>query len=448
MCWGWTRLPWQEWVLRRGLVQAKGRWASRTVGVVVARQNGKTSCATIRTLGGMALWGENVIGAAQNRDIALEAWRDALEVALDAGLAVREVKRATGREEFSIGRARYKVVSSTRRGGRGLHADLVILDEVREYRDWEAWAALEKTRRARPSSQVWAISNEGDDGSVVLNALGEEGRAAARSGAVTDVAWFEWSAPPGLERTDPEGWRASNPALGQLITMDTIASEAAHDPPEVFETEVLVPAGGLAASLAAGGDLGRGQRPGDRARWRPGGVQSLDAGPELRHASIAVGWRRPDGRVHVEAVDAFAQDQGPVLARAGVRLAELAARWTPYAVVVAARSPADAAASRALEELEIPVVQAQRRRLDERLQQLPRGGAGQGPGAPTRPDDRRPHRRGVIGWGLVPAQQVGGHRRRGGGRLRPPRCPPRRRNRKDRPPGSPSSCRVQSPVGF
>ena len=60
---------------------------------------------------------------------------------------------------------------------------------------------------ATASSQVWAISNEGDDGSVVLNALGEEGRAAARSGQLTDVAWFEWSAPPEVERTDPDGWR-------------------------------------------------------------------------------------------------------------------------------------------------------------------------------------------------------------------------------------------------
>ena len=335
---GLDPLPWQEWVLRRGLVQREGRWASRTVGVVVARQNGKTSCATIRTLGGMALWGENVIGAAQNRDIALEAWRDALDVALDAGLPVREVKRATGREEFSIGRARYKVVSSTRRAGRGLHADLVIMDEVREYRDWEAWAALEKTRRARPSSQVWAISNEGDEGSVVLNALGEEGRAAARSGQVTDVAWFEWSAPPGLERTDPDGWRASNPALGQLITMDTIRSEAAHDPPEVFETEVLCR---RVASLRPWLPAGTWDAISDQVTV-PDGAQvvfSLDAGPEGRHASIAVGWRRPDGRVHVEAVDAFAQEQGPVLARAGVRLGELAARWTPYSVVVAARSP-------------------------------------------------------------------------------------------------------------
>ena len=227
MCWGWTRCRGRSGCCGGVWCSREGRWASRTVGVVVARQNGKTACATIRTLGGMALWGENVIGAAQNRDIALEAWRDALEVALDAGLPVQggETGDRAGGVLDRAGPLQGGV-SSTRRAGTGLHADLVIMDEVREYRDWEAWAALEKTRRARPSSQVWAISNEGDEGSVVLNALGEEGRAAARSGAVTDVAWFEWSAPPGLERTDPEGWRASNPALGRLITMDTIASEA------------------------------------------------------------------------------------------------------------------------------------------------------------------------------------------------------------------------------
>ena len=267
---------------------------------------------------------------------------------------MREVKRATGREEFSIGRARYKVVSSTRRAGRGLHADLVIMDEVREYRDWEAWAALEKTRRARPSSQVWAISNEGDEGSVVLNALGEEGQGGSAVGHGRPMsAWFEWCAPPGLERTDPEGWRAANPALGRLITMATIASEAQHDPPEVFETEVLCR---RVASLRPWLPAGTWDATSDQVTV-PDGAQvvfSLDAGPELRHASIAVGWRRPDNRVHVEAVDAFNQDQGPVLARAGVRLAELAARWTPYAVVVAARSPSDAAAGRALEDQEIP----------------------------------------------------------------------------------------------
>ena len=137
--------------------------------------------------------------------------------------------------------------------------------------------------------------------------------------------------------------------------MATIASEAAHDPPEVFETEVLCR---RVASLRPWLPAGTWEAVTDLVTVPDGApvVFSLDAGPEGRHASIAVGWRRPDGRVHVEAVDAFAQEQGPVLARAGVRLAELAARWSPYAVVVAARSPSDAAAGRALEELEIPVV--------------------------------------------------------------------------------------------
>ena len=313
----------------------------------------------------MALWGENVIGAAQNRDIALEAWRDALEVALDAGLAVREVKRATGREEFSIGRARYKVVSldpprrawaPRRPGDHGRGAGST--GTGRRGRRWRRPAGRGLESRCGPSP------TRATTGRWCSTPWGRRGRAAARSGAATDVAWFEWSAPPGLERTDPEGWRASNPALGRLITMATIASEAAHDPPEVFETEVLCR---RVASLRPWLPAGTWERHRPDVVTVPDGAQvvfSLDAGPEGRHASIAVGWRRPDGRVHVEAVDAFAQEQGPVLARAGVRLAELAARWNPYAVVVAARSPSDAAASRALEETGDPGGEAQRRRLD------------------------------------------------------------------------------------
>jgi hypothetical protein len=305
----------------------------------------------------MCVFGERqVLAAAQNRDVALDAWRDALEVAEDAGLSVRDVKRTNGREEFWIGNARYKVVSSTRRGGRGLSADLVILDEVREYRDWDAWAALEKTRRARKSSQVWAVSNEGDDGSVVLAALSSEGRAVASSGEVSDLAWFEWSAPDGLARDDPLGWRWANPALGSLIDPQTVYSESRHDAPEVFETEVLcrrvvslrpwIPLEVWGLSADAGVSVPDGSEV----------VFGLDAGPELRHATIAVGWRRPDGRVHVEAVAGFTSGDGPVLVRAGVRLAELVERWSPNGVVVVARSASDAAAFRILEGLDVPLV--------------------------------------------------------------------------------------------
>ena len=348
-------LPWQQWVLRAACVQFDGRWQSRTIGVLVARQNGKTRLATVRALGGMYLWGESVIAASQNRDVALDPWRDALELAEDADLGVHDVYRTNGRESFSVGKGRYKVVSATRRGGRGLSADVVICDETREYRDWDAFAALDKTRRARPTSQLWAISNEGDEGSVVLNALAEQGRAAALSQDVTDLAWFEYSAAGGLARTDVEAWRQSNPALGFLIPVETVASEARHDDPEVFETEVLcrrvvslhpwLPAG----SWDACGDFVRVTDDADV-------VFALDAGPELRHATIGVAWLRGDGVTHVEAVDSFDSSDGDVLKQAAERLCELVERWQPRAVLVVARSTSEAAALRSAGSSGTPVV--------------------------------------------------------------------------------------------
>jgi hypothetical protein len=350
-------LPWQAWALDNGLVRnADGRWASRTVGIMVGRQNGKTLLTAVRALAGMTLWGEEVIAASQNRDVALDAWSVALEIAEDAGLNVHSVYRTNGRESFNIGRARYKVVSSTRRGGRGLSADLVIMDEVREYRDWSGWAALEKTRRARVSSQVWAISNEGDDGSIVLSSLSEMGRTAAETGAHTDAAWMEWSAPPDAMRTDPDAWAAANPALGHLITVDTVASEARTDDPEVFETEVLCR---RVASLRPWMAPGLWDACADPMVSPPTDnaslVFALEAGPEARHATITVGHRREDGRTFIEAVNGYQQSDGEVLPRAAARLFELVERYQPAGVYVVDRSPAQAAARRVLEGLDVQV---------------------------------------------------------------------------------------------
>ena len=341
-------MPWQEHVLREGLVFAGGRWSSRTVGVLVGRQNGKTLLMAVRALAGMVLWGEDVLAASQNRDVAMDAWRTALELAEDAGLDLTEVTRKNGAEAFRIGRCRYKVVSNQRAAGRGRTAALVIMDELREYRDWGGWAALEKTRRAKFSSQVWAISNEGDEGSVVLAALAEQGRSAARSGAATDAAWLEWSAPPEAARHDPKAWAAANPALGHLIDPHVIASEAQHDDPEVFESEVLCR---RVASLRPWIQSGAWEACADRYATVPDGAQgvvfALDATPELRHATLAAAWRRPDGRIHLEAVEAFAQP--PVLAHAAERLIELVGRWRPERVVVLSRSASEAAALRGLD---------------------------------------------------------------------------------------------------
>jgi len=231
------------------------------------------------------------------------------------------------------------------------------MDEVREYRDWSGWAALEKTRRARISSQVWAISNEGDDGSTVLCSLAEMGRTAALTGAATDAAWLEWSAPPEAMRSDPDAWAAANPALGHLISERTIESESKTDDPEVFETEVLCRRVAslhpwLAPGLWEACADGNVDPPQDGAQV----VFALEASPELRHATIAVGARRDDGRTFIEAIDGYQASDGEVLPRAAVRLGELVDRWQPTAVLVCDRSAAQATARRVLEASSCPVV--------------------------------------------------------------------------------------------
>lgn len=339
-------LPWQAWIYDRALERLGDRWRRRTVLGLAARQNGKTKLTTIRVLGGMTLWGEDVIGAAQSRDVALESWTDALETAETAGLDVRDVKRATGRESFQIGEHRYKIASSTRGGGRGLSGDLVILDELREMVDWRAYSALEKTRRARPSSQFWSISNEGDLSSVVLHTLAGQGETWAGD-TNSPIGFYSWSAGPELERADPRGWVQANPALGYLIDIETIEQELRTDPPDVFETEVLCrPVTVIHPWLPEGIWPGCAE---PRAPLPDGpGIVCLgvDAGPELRHGSIAVAWRRGEERVGVDLADAFDEADGPVLPRLAVRLAELLERWKPPGVAVEARTPGAATVAR------------------------------------------------------------------------------------------------------
>lgn len=346
-------MPWQQFVLDRACRTGPGdRWAVRSVLTIVARQNGKSLVTAVRILAGMWLWGERLtIAAAQSRDVSIESWKLTTELAVDAGLPVTGVLRTTGREELQITHpggwvARYKVVSSTPGGGRGLSADLVVLDELREAKDWASYAALDKTRRARRSSQLWAISTEGDHTSVVLDSLQAAGRHAALTRTRGPLAYFEWSAGPERARDDRRGWAESNPALGHTLDISTLEAELATDPATVFETEVLcrrvastigwLPPGGWDDCTDPTATV-----PDDAV----GSVCfAVDAGPELRQISICASWLRPDGRIHVEAIETFV---GPAsTTQAERRLTELCARWRPARIAVVKKGSVESIVTR------------------------------------------------------------------------------------------------------
>jgi len=301
-------LPWQEWWLKHALeLNPDGSFRYRTILTLIGRQNGKTFLLKVLALYVMYMGRARlVLGAAQSLDIARESWQGAVDMATsDPELAdeIDVVRHANGEQELRlVSGARYRIAAATRSAGRGLSVDLLILDELREHRDWLAWAALSKTTMARPNALAVGISNAGDDASVVLNSL----RETALAGTDSSLALFEWSAPDNCDLDDVDAWAQANPGLGHTISAQAIRSALGSDPPAVFRTEVLCQrvltldnAVDLAAWTAcrdAAGSL-------DSSRDRV--VACVDVAPDGGHVTLAAAAGLPDGRVRVEIVEAW-----------------------------------------------------------------------------------------------------------------------------------------------
>ena len=186
-----------------------------------------------------------VMGTSTNLDYARKSWLTVVSMAKNSPAIADEFQwpetRTNGRESLEMKNgAFYGIATASRTGGRSLSVDLLILDEIREHKTWDAWSASSKTTNARPRGQRWVISNMGDDSSVVLNHLREKSLAVI-DGTVTDdtLGIFEWSAPPNCDLGDRSVWPFANPALGHTITEEVIASDLSTDSEEVFRTEVL-----------------------------------------------------------------------------------------------------------------------------------------------------------------------------------------------------------------
>ncbi|YCK35162.1 hypothetical protein ACNF49_14065 [Actinomadura sp. ATCC 39365] len=356
-------LPWQRWLLIHAHeLRWDGKFRFRTVLVLIARQNGKTTIVEVKNLWKMFVLGVGlVIGTAQNLDISEESWDRAVEIVEgtpELAAEVAHVDRTNGKKAIRLaGGSRWKIAAASRRGGRGLSGDDVNLDELREHQTWDAWGAVSKTTMARPNPQVWAFSNAGDDKSVVLNELQKQGRAAAETpGADLALGHFEWSAPDDVKCTcgrldgqhlldcrlqDRTAWAQANPSLGYTITEDAIASALATDPEPIFRTEVLcqhVP------------DLTPEWTVIPQAAWTAvadpvsqiaGRVAfALDVAPDREYAAIAAAGRRPDGLLHAEITGREVLDHRPGTDWVVARAAELVKAWKPVAFVVDPASPA------------------------------------------------------------------------------------------------------------
>lgn len=312
--------PWERWlVIHAGELLPGGRPRFRQVLVLVARQNGKTH--VLRVLALFWLFVEHwplTVGMSTNLSYAMESWLGAVETAeatpeLAARVPKNGVRLANGEQQMTtVDKCRYKVAASNRRGGRSLSIDRLILDELREHRDWSAWAAAVPAMNARPNAQVFAISNQGDETSVVLDSL----RAAALhhidTGEGDDrLGLFEWSAPDDCDIEDPEAHAAANPNLGRRIDPEILmadarrAARAGGEEAAAFRTEILCQRVRLLDPAVDAGAWRRCLEPGDLSGVRARVALCLDVAPDQLHATLSAAAVLDDGRARVEVVKAW-----------------------------------------------------------------------------------------------------------------------------------------------
>ncbi len=318
-------LPWQEWLAIHALELVDGgRFRYRTVVALVGRQNGKTLLTKALALFFLyKLHAQMVIGTAQNLDTSTASWNAAVTDIEENDLLRREFSRtlrgAGNRVLELTGNRTYKVASATRKSGRGLSADLVLMDELREHTDWESWGAVTKTTMAKPGALVWCISNAGDAKSVVLRHLRTQAHALlgdpdgiaadlellpGDSLDTTTLGFFEWSAEPDCLTSDREAWAAANPSLGYgFMTEGSLLSAQKTDPEDVFRTECLCQ--WVTARVARPFPDGSWEAGTDKASYMARDGErffGLDVSSDRKNTSLAVCGMRNDRTWHVEVI--------------------------------------------------------------------------------------------------------------------------------------------------
>jgi phage terminase large subunit-like protein len=233
-------IPWQRWVLDDLLsVDDEQNWRKKTALVLVARQNGKTHLARMLILSHLFLWGsKNVLGMSSNRNMALDTFRQVAYTIEDNQFLkdqVRQIRLANGQESITLlNGARYEIAAATRDAPRGKTADFLYIDELREWTQESFTAALPVTR-ARPNAMTLMTSNAGDGFSTVLNDL----RERCLSYPPDNLGFYEYSAPQHSKISDRKAWAMANPALGHLITEQTLEESISTNSIEATKTEML-----------------------------------------------------------------------------------------------------------------------------------------------------------------------------------------------------------------
>lgn len=350
---GWELFPWQR---RTADVALEYHEATRvpyyrTVGVAVARQNGKTTLICARIAMQLILPRSVVAYTAQDRGLAVLKWSEHVDILMDTPFAERVARierRGHGETLVMQNGARYMPVTPSRKkAGRSMSIDLAVIDEAHAHETMDVVSAIQPAMAARPYGQIWLLSNAGDFRSGMWRHYTDTGRLLLDDPTST-MCWTEYAADPESDVLDRRAWADANPTLDlpHGVTSAALSDGALTMDPDTFRREHL----NMWVDVSALTGI-------DPVTWAacraddvvPGTTVALglDFTPERDRGALVV-CGDVDGRTPVEIVEA-----GSDLERLVTRAAEVAQRWN--ALVIIDRGGPAASAIPALERAGVSV---------------------------------------------------------------------------------------------
>ena len=305
-------MPYQKFVLNQMLmVNKKNQYRIKTALLLISRQNGKSHLGRVRIIWGMFYGGEKkLIIMSANRATSLMLFREIawiIESTPELKAMTKAIRYANGGERIELlNGATLDVISDNSSSPRGRTADFLWIDEIREISE-DGYKAAVPVTRARANSQTLLTSNAGDHFSSVLNGLVER----AKDYPPETFGYYEYSAPQycKIDLTSDKFWTdavaPSNPALGYIITKESIEEAIATNPIEQTRTETLCQ---WIDSLQSPWPHGVLEETSDNTLEVSVGAYTIfafDVSPSRRNGSLVAGQILPDGRIGIGILETY-----------------------------------------------------------------------------------------------------------------------------------------------
>ena len=305
-------MPYQKFVLNQMLmVNKKNQYRIKTALLLISRQNGKSHLGRVRIIWGMFYGGEKkLIIMSANRATSLMLFREIawiIESTPELKAMTKAIRYANGGERIELlNGATLDVISDNSSSPRGRTADFLWIDEIREISE-DGYKAAVPVTRARANAQTFLTSNAGDHFSSVLNGLVER----AKDYPPETYGYYEYSAPQycKIDITSDYFWKSavapSNPALGYIITKESIEEAIATNPIEQTRTETLCQ---WIDSLQSPWPHGVLEETSDNTLEMAVGaytVFAFDVSPSRRNGSLVAGQLLPDGRIGIGILETY-----------------------------------------------------------------------------------------------------------------------------------------------